>query len=82
MPKARCFYYLYSPKEGELKSLVYGETTEILLCLAMQEEHLDENLPLSAHIMRRIAVDAYEQAKMKKKINLQIILLLLITRKI
>ena len=29
----------------------------------MQEEHLDENLPLSAHIMRRIAVDAYEQAK-------------------
>ena len=50
-------------KEGELKSLVYGETTEILLCLAMQEEHLDENLPLSAHIMRRIAVDAYEQAK-------------------
>ena len=31
-------------KEGELKSLVYGETTEILLCLAMQEEHLDENL--------------------------------------
>ncbi|EPM7559692.1 hypothetical protein ACTPL8_002099 [Enterococcus faecium] len=50
-------------KEGKLKSLVHGETTEILLCLAIQEEHLDENFPLPAHIMRRIAVDAYEQAK-------------------
>lgn len=66
--------FVQPKKKGNLKVSVYGETTEILLCLAMQEEHLDENLPLSAHIMRRIAVDAYEQAKMKKKINLQIIL--------
>ncbi|EOE6428258.1 hypothetical protein ACKPC0_000079 [Enterococcus hirae] len=47
-------------KEGELKSIIYGETTEILLCLAMQEEHLDDNFPVPAHIVRRIAVDAYK----------------------
>lgn len=54
-------------KEGELKSIIHGETTEILLCLAMQEEHLDENFPLPAHIMRRIAVDAYKQAQSEEE---------------
>ncbi|HHK0761989.1 TPA: hypothetical protein ACQQME_002168 [Enterococcus hirae] len=50
-------------KEGELKSIVHGEATEILLCLAMQEEHLDENFPVPTHIVRRIAVNAYKQAQ-------------------
>lgn len=50
-------------KEGEVKSIIYGKTTEILLCLAMQEEHLDENFPVPAHIVRRIAVDDYKQAQ-------------------
>ena len=50
-------------KEGELKSIIHGETTEILLCLAMQEEHLDENFPVPTHIVRRIAVNAYKQAQ-------------------
>ena len=54
-------------KEGKLKSLVHGETTEILLCLAMQEEHLDENFPLPAHIVRRIAVDAYKRAQSEEE---------------
>lgn len=38
-------------KEGELKSIIYGETTEILLCLAMKEEHLDDNFPVHQHIL-------------------------------
>ncbi len=54
-------------KEGELKSIIHGETTEILLCLAMQEEHLDENFPVPAHIVRRIAVDAYKQAQIEEE---------------
>ncbi|EMF0425961.1 hypothetical protein IL095_001471 [Enterococcus hirae] len=54
-------------KEGELKSIIYGETTEILLCLAMQEEHLDDNFPVPAHIVRRIAVDAYKRAQSEEE---------------
>ena len=50
-------------KEGELKSIIHGEKAEFLLCLAMQEEHLDENFPVPAHIVRRIAVDSYKQAQ-------------------
>ncbi|NBA57123.1 hypothetical protein, partial [Enterococcus hirae] len=54
-------------KEGELKSIIYGETTEILLCLAMQEEHLDDKFPVPAHIVRRIAVDAYKRAQSEEE---------------
>ncbi|EME8160493.1 hypothetical protein MT881_002367 [Enterococcus faecium] len=54
-------------KEGEFESIIYGEITEILLCLAMQEEHLDENFPVPAHIVRRIAVDAYKQAQSEEE---------------
>lgn len=50
-------------KEGELKSIIYGETTEILLCLAMQEEHLDDNFPVPAHILRRFAVETLKEAQ-------------------
>lgn len=50
-------------KEGELKSIIHGDAIGITLCLVMQEEHLDENFPVPAHIVRRIAVDAYKQAQ-------------------
>ena len=50
-------------KEGELKSIIHGDAIGITLCLAMQEEHLDENFPVPAHIVRRIAVNAYKRAQ-------------------
>ena len=50
-------------KEGEFKSIIYGEATEMMLCLAVQEEHLDDNFPVPAHIFRRVAVDNYKQAQ-------------------
>lgn len=54
-------------KEGELRSIIHGETTEILLCLAIQEEHLDDNFPVPAHIVRRVAVDAYKRVQSEEE---------------
>lgn len=54
-------------KEGELKSIIHGDAIGITLCLAMQEEHLDDNFPVPAHIVRRIAVDAYKRAQSEEE---------------
>lgn len=54
-------------KEGKFKSIIYGDAIGITLCLAMQEEHLDENFSVPAYIVRRIAVDAYKKAQIEEE---------------
>lgn len=54
-------------KEGELKSIIHGDAIGITLCLAIQEEKLEEILPVPAYIARRIGIESMEEVLNKKE---------------
>ena len=53
-------------KRGKGKVLAWGDTPSIGLCLAIQEEILDRQLPVPAEVLRTIAEDSLEEATKKK----------------
>ena len=52
-------------KRGEGKVFVWGDTPSIGLCMAIQEEILDRQLPVPAEVLRTIAEDSLEEAREK-----------------
>ena len=54
-------------KEKKSISAIYGDPIDISFCLAIQEEKLEEILPVPAYIARRIGIESMEEVLNKKE---------------